>query len=200
MAQVFGQYRRMSSAAAMTPAASSPSRIAVRSRGPPRSSDKRESARSMSGVLRKESRKLSRRPACSSRKATASSRRVTVAWSRDGLEIRRSSSRAPPAVTVRSMVASSDPSRPPDRAWVSSRLRRVAASICIDRVGAFAHRRAQQRQAALLGDLEIVDDGAERASSGAAEGAEGIERADTVEVLQTCRGPGAVEGGAAERR
>ena len=45
--------------------------------------------------------------------------------------MRRSISRAPPAVTVRSMAASSEPSRPPDSACVSSRLRRVAASICM---------------------------------------------------------------------
>ena len=51
--------------------------------------------------------------------------------SREGLEIRRSNSRAPAAVAVRSTAASRDPSRPPDKAWVSSRLRRVEASICI---------------------------------------------------------------------
>ena len=32
---------------------------------------------------------------------------------------------------MRSTAASKDPSRPPERAWVISRLRRVAASICI---------------------------------------------------------------------
>ena len=63
--------------------------------------------------------------------ATQSSRACTSARTRLGPASRRSSRRPPPAVTVRSIVASSDPARRPSSAWVSSRLRRVAASICI---------------------------------------------------------------------
>ena len=52
-----------------------------------------------------------------------------AAGSVSGLASRSASSRAPAGVTVRSMVASSDPSRAPLKVRVSSRLARVAASI-----------------------------------------------------------------------
>ena len=108
-----------------------PARIAERSRGPPRSSASRESARSMSGTRRKLSRSFARKRLWSSIYRTDSNRERISGRSQDGLESRRSKSLAPPAVAVRSIVASSDPSRPPERAEVNSRLRRVAASICM---------------------------------------------------------------------
>ena len=66
--------------------------------------------------------------------------------------------------------------------------------------GAFADRRAQERQFAFLGDLQIFDDRAERPQLGPGEGAEGVERADAVKLFEPFLGPGAVEGGAAQRR
>ena len=119
------------SRAAMAAPCVSPARIAARSRGPPRSSASRDSARSMSGTRASAPRRSESNRASAASAATASWRAAIRPKSRDGALIRRSSRRAPGAVTVRSMAASSDPSRPPDRAWVSSRLRRVAASICI---------------------------------------------------------------------
>ena len=49
----------------------------------------------------------------------------------EGADSRRSRSRPPPAVTVRSIAARSEPDRPPPIACVSSSDRRVAASICM---------------------------------------------------------------------
>ena len=66
--------------------------------------------------------------------------------------------------------------------------------------GAFAHRRAQQRQAAALGQLEVVDDGAERADLGAAEGGEAVERRHLVDRGDPRRGGGGIEAGAGQRR
>ena len=95
----------------------------------------------------------------------------------DGPVSRVSSSRAPPPVTVRSIVASSDPSRPPARLRVSSRFRRVAASIAIKPAGPLPHRRPQERQPPALGQLEIVDDRAERPELGPAEAPEPVDLA-----------------------
>ena len=108
----------------------SPLRIAARSRGPARSMARRDRARSRSGTRRRASRRDFAVGRSATMASTAARRSLIVVMSRDGLERRRSSRRAPPGVTVRSMAAKSDPARPPDSAWVSSRLRRVAASIC----------------------------------------------------------------------
>ena len=64
----------------------------------------------------------------------------------------------------------------------SSRLRRVAASIAIDRARGHAAQRLQRRHAALLGQLDIIEQRAGRRELGAAEAAEGVERGDAVEA------------------
>lgn len=67
----------------------------------------------------------------STKACTASSLPRMASRSVEGAHNRVSSKRAPAPVTVRSMAVSRLPSRPPLSACVSSRLRRVAASICI---------------------------------------------------------------------
>ena len=106
-------------------------RTAARSRGPPRSSARRDRARSISGTRRKDRRRSSRKPVCSSKNRSRACRAAISSRSRDGLDNRRSNNRPPAAVTVRSIAANSDPSRPPVWLMVNSRLRRVAASICM---------------------------------------------------------------------
>ena len=58
-----------------------------------------------------------------------------AATSVSGAASRAASSRAPAAVTVRSMVASRLPPRLPDKVSVNSRLRRVAASMAMKCLG-----------------------------------------------------------------
>ena len=59
---------------------------------------------------------------------------------------------------------------------LSSRLRRVAASISIAAPRASAPRRRQARQPALLGQLDVIDQRAGGGDLGAAEAAEAVER------------------------
>ena len=106
-------------------------RIAVMSRGPPRSSAKRDKARSKSCTLRSPSRKSAAKRAFSTKNAMLSCRSEITESAQDGLDKRRSNNRAPPAVTVRSIADKSDPARPPSVPRVNSKDRRVAASICI---------------------------------------------------------------------
>ena len=110
-------------------AAFTPSRRLARSRGPPRATDSRPSARAISGAARKASRAWRRSSESLAKASTASCRARIAFTSVSGAASRAASSRAPDAVTVRSIPASSEPLRWPDRVWVSSRLRRVAASM-----------------------------------------------------------------------
>ena len=82
----------------------------------------------MSGTIRKASRSPCRSPSIT--QANAACRARITPTSRDGAPNRASNSRAPAEVTVRSITDRSEPSRPPESACTSSRLRRVAASIC----------------------------------------------------------------------
>ncbi len=82
-----------------------PSRMAARSRGPARPSPVRESARARSGARARASRRPPRRRASSTRYATAACRRAMASRWVSGPARRSASSRAPFAVTVRSIVA-----------------------------------------------------------------------------------------------
>ena len=61
-----------------------------------------------------------------------------------------------------------------------------------------ALRRAQQGQAAFLGDVEIVDQRTHRRQLGAFEAAEARQGLHAEQGAEPCLGPGAVEGGAAQ--
>ena len=65
--------------------------------------------------------------------------------------------------------------------------------------GALAPGRADHRQAALLGQLEIIGQGAQRGQFGAPESAEGIERGDPEQRFQPGLGGGGIETGGAQR-
>ena len=65
--------------------------------------------------------------------------------------------------------------------------------------GALADRRAQERQAAALGELEVVDDGAEGGDLGAVEGGEAVEGLDFVDAGDAGGGGAGVEARAGER-
>ena len=120
---------------AMNSACVSPVRMLAKSRGPARSSEMRDNARSKSGTLRSASRNFVATSPRSNISCTASKRDRINARSNDGDDNRRSNNRAPDAVTVRSTAPNKDPLRPPPvKDCVISRLRRVAASICITRV------------------------------------------------------------------
>ena len=72
------------------------------------------------------------------------------------------SSRAPAAVTVRSIVARRLPLRSPASVAASSRLRRVAASICMTEPGATRRGGVQMRRPALLRQRDVIDERAGR--------------------------------------
>ena len=115
----------------MSLACNKPSRILAMSLGPPRSSESRESARSKSGTAFNTSRKARISFGLLSMRSMRLWRFSITSSCNEGADSRCSSNRPPAAVTVQSIVASKDPARLPDSAWVISRLRRVAASICI---------------------------------------------------------------------
>ena len=110
-------------------AANNPSRTQDRSRGPPRPRPRRESARARSGERLRQRRMLSRRMPFSTRQATESCRLRITSASVSGPARRSANRRAPPGVTVQSIVASRLPARSPESVRVSSRLARVEASI-----------------------------------------------------------------------
>ncbi len=94
------------------------------------------------------------------------------------------SSRAPAAVTVRSMAASRLPARAPWFERTSSRLARVAASMMSRLPAVLLARRAEQRRFADLGDLDIGEQPGERGKLRPGELAERIERGDAETLLQ----------------
>ena len=110
-------------------ASANPLRSAARSRGPPRSSAKRDKARSKSGTLFKLDCAAFLKAVFFTQYSTAFERQEIVSNTVDGDASRRASSRAPAAVTVLSIDSNNDPFLPPDNAPDSSRPRRVAASI-----------------------------------------------------------------------
>ena len=108
-----------------------PSRIAARSRGPPRCTVKRLSARIISGHRRRWPINSLRRRSSSRKNCTASRRSSIAEGSVSGAASRADNMRAPGPVTVQSMAANKLPWRPPERLRISSRFARVAASISI---------------------------------------------------------------------
>ncbi len=118
-----------SSAAAADAAARRPSRIAARSRGPPRPRDSRARARAMSGAPLSAARKRASGGGLAISQDQPSCRAEIAAMSANGADTHSASSRAPAAVEVRWIAASSVCAVPPSRARVISRLARVAASI-----------------------------------------------------------------------
>ena len=120
-------------------AAASPAPSAARSRGPPRSSASRDSARAMSGTRASARCRSSRSAASSTSSATASWRRPIAAMSVSGPASRSASRRAPPGVTVRSMVASRLPARSPRQR--AGQLE-IGARRCVDQHGRRRRRRA----------------------------------------------------------
>ena len=115
--------------------------------------------------------------------------------SRSGLASRAASSRAPGPVTVRSMAASRLDLRSPEVARVSSRLVRVAASMSEMRGGAAPPRRPQAGLAADLGQLDVLEERAERRQLAPREVAERGEVGDAKLRLELALARQAVEGG-----
>ena len=110
-------------------AASRPSRMQPKSRGPPRPKAKRVTPRAMSGAWRRLVRSQSRVRSSLARKATQSRRALMARASASGDAMRPASSREPAPVTVRSMAPSRLLVRSPDAVRTSSRLDLVAASM-----------------------------------------------------------------------
>ena len=163
---------------AMRAATARPAPMAARSRGPPRSSVRRDSARARSGAAARSSRIAWRRPRVGEHpgdrvEAPCDRRRIGRRPGQDGAR----ASRAPAPVTVRSMAAIRLPCRAPDNVCVSSRLARVAASMSMASPAASRDRRRQRRTVV---DLRLLDVG-ERRGRGrefdARERAEAVERA-----------------------
>ena len=90
---------RAPSARARSAAASTPSRMAARSRGPPRPTARRASARARSGEACRRERVSARAAPSSTKLATASSRRAIAAGSVSGADSLCASSREPAEVT-----------------------------------------------------------------------------------------------------
>jgi hypothetical protein len=102
--------------------------MAARSRGPPRPSDNRASARAMSGAPRSAARTRAAAGASARSHDQPSWRRMIAAASTRGADRNALSSRAPGAEAVRCTAANKVCAVPPSRARVISRLARVAAS------------------------------------------------------------------------
>ena len=117
------------SASAPTDAAAKPSLTAAKSRGLPRDTDSRPSARAMSGVLRNAARIVAAAVGVSRIQLHASCRSAMAAGSVSGPPSQSASSLAPPAVNVRLMAANKVWLVLPSRARVISSDWRVAASI-----------------------------------------------------------------------
>ena len=184
------------------------SRMASRSRGPPRPSESRESARSRSGQPLSGACAGRRAAAAASTSAwTASSRRRIGSGCASGAA-RRAASRRPPApVTVRSIAAEQAALA---LAREAAQQLEIAPRRGVDQHVAAGHhppRRRQMRQAALLGQLDIADQRAAGAKLGAREGAEAVERRDPEARLQAAlagqrirtRDRAAASGGPASR-
>ena len=109
------------------------SRIAARSRGPPRPKDSRAKARSISGHSASRSRIVARIMGFLMKNSILSSRLLIAATSVNGKERYRDNSRAPEPVTVLSMLENKVGPFSSHREWNNSKLRRVAVSISINR-------------------------------------------------------------------
>ena len=112
-------------------AAASPSCTAAKSLGPPRPMVSRVKARSISGQRLRIPRSVSAIRSASTKYWTMSRRPLMALGSVSGAARCEPRSRAPAPVIVLSMTPKRDPFKVPDRLRVSSRFRRVAASISI---------------------------------------------------------------------
>ena len=175
--------------------------MAARSRGPPRSSVRRESARERSGAAASSARSVVRRSVSASIQATASRRAAIAAGSVDGPASRRASSRAPAPVTVRSMAASRLPS---PLAGERRRQLEIGARRGVDQhgvAGALADRRGERRVGADLRLLDIGERRRGRREFDAAEAAEAVEAGDAeIAPVSRSRRGRAVEEGGGQRR
>ncbi len=162
-----------------------PPEIAARSRGPPRSSASRDSARSMSGTVRRSPRRSSRSPAFSPRCRTAACRAA------DHRQIARRR-RDPPLQQPRAPgrhrpVHHRQAARPRAR---PTALGSVPGSAASPRRSAPRRRRISrcggrmQRQLAALGQLQVVGQRPQCGHLCPPEGAESIERAHPEQRLQ----------------
>src|SRR6266851_72852 len=124
-----GQGSSARHAPAISAAAIRPSRTAARSRGPPRPTTSRASARARSGAALSRAMSSDRIPDAATSAATESRRSPIAAGAVNGAARRCANSREPAAVTVRSMADKSEPRRSPLEVRTSSRLARVAASM-----------------------------------------------------------------------
>ena len=113
--------------------------------------------------------------------------------------MRRSNKRPPPAVTVRSITDSKRAFAPAGQAVGQLQ---IAARGGVDlhrAVRKFLHGRSQQRQFALLGDVQIFDDRPHRAQFRAREAAERVKRSPILyRSSSRFSAPGTVKGRAAQ--
>ena len=103
---------------------------------------------------------------------------MIAARSVSGAARRLASSRAPAPVTVRSIASSRLPCRSPDSVRLSSRFAPGRGVDLHDAVFADRPWRMQARQAAALGQLDVVEQGAGGGDLRAAERAEAVEARD----------------------
>ena len=113
----------------------------------------------------------------STKNSTASSRAAIAAGSVSGAARCSARSRAPAPVTVRSIVASRLPLRSPASVCGQFEIAPRRRVDLHDRAGGEPARRLQQRQRALLGQRDVIDERAGGGELGAAEAAEPVERA-----------------------
>ena len=162
-----------------------PSRRQPRSRGPPRPSARRQSARAMSPAPFSASRSFWRSGRCSQNQATASSRASMAAGSSSGpREPRRQQARA--GRGHRAVDGGQQRAFAAARGWPASisRLARVAGSMAMTSASPARRGARQRRQPAGLGGLQMGGDQAERGDLRAGQRAEAVEGLDAVEPLQ----------------
>ena len=133
--------------------------MAARSRGPPRPTTRRESARARSGAAASRERVSARAAASPAKHATASSRRAIAAGSVSGAASRCASRREPAAVTVRSMAVEQRAAPLAGTACASIRDWRGSPGRSPGWRRRFAQRRRQRRTLAELRALDIGDAG-----------------------------------------
>ncbi len=177
-----------------------PSRRPARSRGPPRPTDSRASARDMSGAARSVVRMSSRAALSATKVAIASSRRAIAALSVSGAASRCASSRDP-AGGHRAVDGIEQRAAP----FARQRARQfeIGAGRRIDRhrgAGGFARRRRQRRALSDLGAVDIGDGGGRRGRFQPRHRGEAIHGGDREIIAQPPFGGGAVEDVAGQRR
>ncbi len=193
--------RVRASCASAWSAARMPSRRPARSRGPPRPTDSRASARDMSGAARSVAAEVvanGRYPRQTLRphRAAARSQRYRSA-------ARRAVARAAairPAVTVQSIASSSEPRRSPAE---RARQFEIGAGRRIDRhrgADGLARRRRQRRAFSDLGAVDIGDGGGRSGGLQPRHRGQAVHGGDREIIAQPPLGGGTVEDVAGQRR